>query len=338
MKIAIHHRKGSFSERWIEYCKDYGIPYRIVNAFDNNITEQLNDCDAFLWHYHHNHFKDTLTAQRILFSLEHAGISVFPNFKTSWHFDDKVAQKYLFESLHIPHIRSYIFYTKKEALQWAKQTSYPKVFKLKGGAGASNVMLVNSEAKATKLINKGFSKGFTHYNSFKNFNETFKKYTQGQGYSKDLLKSAFRLFIKPEFARLNSPDKGYIYFQDFIPNNDSDLRVIVIGDKAFAVKRLVRKDDFRASGSGNIIYQKSEIDQKAIETAFLVNDRIQSQCIAFDFVFDINNNPLVIEISYGFSIEAYNKCPGYWDKNLNWHQGPFNPQEWMIEMVINSLI
>ena len=32
MKIAIHHRQGSFSDRWIEYCKENGINFKIVNA------------------------------------------------------------------------------------------------------------------------------------------------------------------------------------------------------------------------------------------------------------------------------------------------------------------
>ena len=53
MKIAIHHRSGSFSDQWIEYCKEKSIDYKIVNAYDSNIIEQVKDCDAFMWHHHH---------------------------------------------------------------------------------------------------------------------------------------------------------------------------------------------------------------------------------------------------------------------------------------------
>ena len=95
MKIAIHHRLGSFSDRWIAYCEQQNIPFKVVNAFDSNIIEQVKDCDVFMWHHHHGQFKDVLTAKRILFALEHAGVKVFPDFKTGWHFDDKVAQKIL---------------------------------------------------------------------------------------------------------------------------------------------------------------------------------------------------------------------------------------------------
>ena len=35
MKIAIHNRPGSFSDRWIEYCNKNHIDYKVVNAYDN---------------------------------------------------------------------------------------------------------------------------------------------------------------------------------------------------------------------------------------------------------------------------------------------------------------
>jgi hypothetical protein len=44
MKITIHHRPGSFSDRWIEYCKREGIEYKIVNAYDSDIVKQVEDC------------------------------------------------------------------------------------------------------------------------------------------------------------------------------------------------------------------------------------------------------------------------------------------------------
>lgn len=148
MKIAIHN-SGSFSIRWIKYCKKYAIPFKTVNCYDSDIIKQLKDCDALMWHHDHGKFKDVLSAKKILFALEHAGIKVFPDFHTAWHFDDKVAQKYLLEAINAPLVPSYVFYDKKEALDWATATTYPKVWKLKGGAGAANVKLVRSKKKLT---------------------------------------------------------------------------------------------------------------------------------------------------------------------------------------------
>ena len=39
--------------------------------------------------------------------------------------------------------------------------------------------------------------------------------------------------------------RGYVYFQDFIPDNQFDTRVTVIGNRAFAFIRKVRPGDFR---------------------------------------------------------------------------------------------
>lgn len=335
-KIAIHHHPGSFSDRWIAYCDQKNIPYKIVNAFDNDIIKQLHDCHAFMWHHHQVIYKDVLTAKRILFALEHTGIKVFPDFKTGWHFDDKVAQKYLLESIGAPLVPSYIFYEKKEAITWAKLTNYPKVFKLKGGAGSTNVRLVKSEKKAIKLINKAFGKGFPQYERFASFKERFRKFKEKKESFIHILKGIVRIFIPSDFARKQPNEKGYVYFQDFIPNNNSDLRVIIIDDKAFAIKRLVRKNDFRASGSGTFDFNKINIDESCVRLAFEINEKINAQSIAYDFIWDTNDNPLVVEISYGFAVKPYDDCPGYWDKDLNWHQKTFNPQEWMIDALLND--
>lgn len=338
MKIAIHHRKGSFSDRWIDYCKREDIDYKIVNAFDSNIIEQLEGYDAFMWHHHHGHFKDVIAAKKILFSLEHAGINVFPDFKTSWHFDDKVAQKYLLEAIGAPIVPSYVFYDKKEAINWAKKTSYPKVFKLKGGAGATNVKLVNNKKEAIKLTNQAFGRGFAQFDRLNNFKERYNKYKSGQDTLLGVAKGLGRLIITPNYSKQQPPEKGYVYFQKFLPNNDSDTRIIVIGDRAFAIKRLVRPNDFRASGSGDFIYDSSQISKKALSVAFDINDKLRSKCIAFDFIFDKEGNPLIVEISYGFSTIVYDRCEGYWSRDITWYEGPFIPQEWMLEEFIKNKI
>lgn len=113
-------------------------------------------------------------------------------------------------------------------------------------------------------------------------------------------------------------EKGYVYFQDFIPNNDSDTRIIVIGDKAFALRRYVRKNDFRASGSRNFGYAKELFDERCVSISFELSKKLGLQVGAFDFVFDQENTPLVVEVSYGYVTEVYYTCTAYWDEELNW--------------------
>jgi glutathione synthase/RimK-type ligase-like ATP-grasp enzyme len=336
MKIAIHHTKGSFSERWIKYCDEQNIAYKLVNCFDSNIVQQLEDCDALMWHHSHDSFRDGLVAHPLLFSLQFSGKKIFPDFNTAWHFDDKIAQKYLFESLNIPYINTYVFYNKEEALQWFEKTTYPKVFKLRGGAGSSNVKLIRNENQAKKIVNKAFGSGFKAFDGIDYFKDTFKKYRIGKESKLNLLKAFAHIFISTAYGKMKGNEKGYVYVQDFLPNKDSDIRIVVIAEKAYGIKRLVRQNDFRASGSGKILYEAENIPLPLVKIAFDAAEKLKSQCAAFDFIYNEQGIPLIVEVSYGFSIKGYDTFVGHWDKQLNYYPGLFNPYGWMVENLIHQ--
>lgn len=332
MKIAIHNRPGSFSDRWIEYCNEKEIAYKLVNCYDSDIISQLNDCNALMWHYHHTNYKDVLFARQLLFSLQQDSKKVFPDFNTGWHFDDKVGQKYLLESINAPLVPSYVFYTKKEALEWVNSTTFPKVFKLRGGAGSSNVQLIKTNFQAKKIIKKAFGNGFSQYNKWGSLKERVRKVKSGKGNYIDILKGIGRFFISQEFARMHGKEKGYVYFQDFIENEGYDIRVVVINNKAVAVKRLIRENDFRASGSGNLVFENENIDKRFIKLAFELAKTLNTQSSAFDFIQDLNSNIYVVEMSYGFPMLNFlDGAGGYWTDDIIWHEGNFNLQGWMVE-------
>ena len=336
MKIAIHDSDLAFSKIWIEYCQNQNIPYKIVNCYKTDIIQQISDCDILMWHHNHNYANDKLFAKQLLFALQQAGKKVFPDFNTGWHFDDKVGQKYLLEAIGAPLVPSYVFYSKKEALEWAESTDYPKVFKLRAGAGSYNVSLAKNKSAAKYLIKRSFGRGFSPYNKYNNLKDTYMQFRRGKAQFFDVLKSLRRVFLSTRFARVHGNEKGYAYFQNFIPNNTFDIRVIVIGNKAFAIKRMVRKDDFRASGSGTILYDKNLIDERCVQISFSTTKKLNAQCVAYDFVFDQNNAPLIIEINYGFDRRGYLSCPGFWDETMKWHEQKFQPEEWMLELLIQS--
>lgn len=336
MKLGIHHTKGTFSDRWISYCEQKKIPYKIVNCYESDIIQQLDDCDALLWHHQQTNYKDVLLAKNLLFSLEQTGKVVFPDFNMGWHFDDKVAQKYLLESIDAPLVPSYVFYDKKSALEWVAKTTFPKVFKLKGGSGSGNVKLARTKTDAKKFINRAFGAGFSQIDAWGGLKDRYRKVKEGKKTLKHFINGLGRLVIPTEYDKMHGREKGYAYFQDFIPNNPSDYRLKIANGRVWGLQRMVRKNDFRASGSGNYILDNNKIPKAMINIVFDLSKTLNITSAAFDFVLH-KGKPLIVEISYGYGLEEVELKNGYWTSDLEEHNEYFDPCHWMLEEVIEKL-
>lgn len=338
MKIAIADRKGSFSDYWIKYCEEHSIPYKVVNPYDTDIVEQVSDCDAFMWHHHHANYKDALFAKQLLFSLEQAGKVVFPNFRTGWHFDDKLGQKYLFEALGVRAAKSWVFYDKKSAYEWIETTDFPKVFKLRGGAGSANVMLAHNAREAKSFVKRAFGRGFAQFRGNDYVRDRYKAYKAKNITLKALLRSCGRLLIPTEYAKMHASEKGYVYFQEFIPNEGFDYRLEIVNDKAIAMIRMCREGDFRASGGHDDRFDVSLIPQDVVDFAFKCYDKLGVQSVALDIVRESTTGQLyLIEVSYCYGVDEDEFEHGYWTRDGKHHQEPFNGVYWMIEEVINAI-
>lgn len=339
MRLAIHHFPGGFSEQWIRYCKINNVDYKLVDCTATDIIGQIEDCDGLMWHWSQLDSKAKLLAKPLISSLEKKGLKVYPNSTTCWHFDDKIGQKYLLESLKAQLVPAYVFYEKRKAKEWVRNASFPVVFKLRAGAGSNNVKLVSNASQANRLIRKAFGHGFRPVSRVNLLSDKFTKFKRKKNLSNLMivLKELVR-FVYPRYDDKMLPrEKGYVYFQDFIPDNKFDIRVVIIGGRAFGIKRFVRRNDFRASGSGNFISDKEAIPVECISYSFKLAEQLEMQSVCFDFVFK-GDNFFLLEISYGSDPAVYLDCPGFWDKDLNWHPGKFTPEWFIIEDLINSIL
>jgi len=199
-----------------------------------------------------------------------------------------------------------------------------------------NVKLVRRKSEARRLVRKAFGKGFPVVDRFSLFKDRIWKIRRDKDLKSVIgfFKGLARLLVPTELEKFMPDQKGYVYFQDFIPDNHYDTRVMVIGDCATGLKRMVRENDFRASGSGSFTFNPDEIDIEKVKIAFEVAAKLKTQSLAFDFV-SHNNKPLIVEISYASIIDHNN--PGYWDKDLKWHYAEFFEERYMIENFIQSL-
>lgn len=338
MKIAICDFPGSFSYEWIRYCHEHNVDYKLVNCYGSDIINQLSDCSGLLWHWSQLDSKAILFARQLTYSLEQKNFKVYPDSKTCWHFDDKIGQKYLLESIGAPLAATTVFYDKAEAKQWLQQIEFPLVFKLRGGASSVNVRLVKTRRHANSLTNRAFGIGFNPMDRVNMLRDKIMRFRKVESLSNFLyiIKGLVRFVFPRQNDRMLPREKGYVYFQQYISSNNHDIRIIVIGQRAFGIKRLVRQNDFRASGSGNIVYKQDEIPLECVRMAFRWAKELEMQSVGFDIVFE-NGDIKLLEISYGFLSEAYKDCSGFWDSNLVWHEDQFIPEWFIIEDFISSL-
>lgn len=338
-RIAIHHRPGSFSDGWIACCRADGIPYAVVDCYAGDIVDAVRDCDALMWHWSHAERAAGLFARQLTHALEAMGKLVFPSISTAWHYDDKIGQAYLLRAIGAPAVPTVVFYDPAAARAWADRATFPVVFKLRGGTGSSNVKLVRSAAEANRIIASMFGAGIRdrgHAQAAKDRVSAILAARAEPGQIRALGRKVIAKLRPGQLAGVARRDRGYVYFQDFIPGLTHDMRVVVVGGRCWAFRRAVRDGDFRASGSSRFDHDRDAIPPACVSLAFDIVEKLGAQCLAFDMVLK-DGAPLVLEMSYAFSLKGYKGCEGYWRRDLEWVPGALEPERYMVEDVLAAL-
>lgn len=318
------------SLRWAVRLREAGIEVRWVDVTRSDIIAQVRGADGFMWRWGHVQGM-AKSARRLLPVLEKAlNLVVYPDWNTSWHYDDKVAQSYLFEALGLPTPKTWAFFDERRALEWAGVATFPTVMKLAVGAGASNVVLIESRRDAASWIRRLFSEGVRSIAD------------AGRPASSGVTLDAVRNVLGRNNGNGSRADveRGYALFQEFVPGNTFDTRVTVIGSRAFAFRRFNRHGDFRASGSGNIDWTAEAIDPECVRIAFDSAAKLDMQCCAFDFIAS-ERGPLIVEVSYTFASWAVFKCPGHWTSTGGptpiWSEGCLRPEDAQVDDFLRRL-
>lgn len=327
----------SWNIPWIEYCQENKIDYEIINPYESDIMDKLKNFNCLLWHFGNYEYQDMFFARSILYSAKQMGLDVFPDFYTAWHFDDKIAETYLLQSIKAPIPISEMFYNYDKFTNFIDANSeFPLVAKLRCGSGSHNVKLLKNKKEALAygrqmLLRDGYNPAPSLlYKASSNIKS-----------AKSLKKYIARAKRIPEFFRtLNaakkfSNEKLYVFLQEFIPNDGYDLKIVVVGDKLSFISRDIRSGEFRASGGGSLNYDKSRVPKNVIESAFKTSDELKFQCIGYDYVVDSKTGDgKIIEISYGFSHAALLAAGGYFDRQGTWHSEPMNAPKELLKNIL----
>jgi glutathione synthase/RimK-type ligase-like ATP-grasp enzyme len=318
--------KQSFSSRWAARAAETGVNVRMVDVYAPDFFAQLAGCDGFMWRFGYSP-NPRLLAKRLLPAIEHGlAVPVFPSFETAWHFEDKIAQSYLMQAAGVPTPATWVFWDRASALDFCRTAKYPLVLKLSFGYQSGNVRLLDRFDDASYWIERLFGHGITGLRPpVSGWRDALRR---GRG-------ALRRLRDAPPFEDLDYCElqHGYFYVQEFLAGNEYDIRVTVIGNRAFAFRRFNRPGDFRASGSGRIDWDPGQIDEESIRLAFRVARRLQTQSLGVDLL-QHSGRKVLNEISYTYASWAVRDCPGHWTLQgdadaapLSWVEGRMHPED-----------
>lgn len=337
---VIHHNgeRQSYSERWIQLARERDIEVVPVDVYSRDIIKRVSECDAFMWRYDPTAFP-RLYARRLFYVIEATlRIPVFPSLHSSWHVEDKIAQAYFLSAAGIPTPITAVFWTHQAATKFCKSADYPLVVKLSTGYQSSNVRLVRSCDEAMFYVDQLFSSGMMSL-----------RYSPASRPRLFLrrLRSAFQVFRRQEgcdATRGSELQQGYFLTQEFLQGNAFDVRITIIGNRAFGFRRFNRPGDFRASGSGRIDWDPKEIDIRMVRLAFEVARQSDAQTIAVD-VIRRGSDPVIVELNLTYASWAIRDCPGHWtlrgapeSGEIKWVEGSMRPEDAIFDDFVAPLL
>lgn len=346
LKIAIqpdavaHHNgeRQSFSDRWFQLAKEWAVDAVAVDVFSKDVIAQIASCDAFMWRCDPSALP-RLYAKRLLYAIEEgAGLPVFPNLKSSWHFEDKISQYYFLSAAGIPTPATSIFWKREQAERYCEAAEYPFVLKLSAGYQASNVRLVRNREEALFYVDQLFTHGVIAlgYRPASRSRRLLRRLRAAATVAK-----GHHPYAPTEQAELQH---GYFFAQEFLPGNDFDVRITIIGDRAFAFRRLNRPDDFRASGSGRIDWDPQQVSEELVRFAFGVARKLDAQTVAVD-ILRRRTEPVIVELTLSYASWAVRDCPGHWTLGgdhetgaLKWVDGSMRPEDAIFTDFVTPLL
>jgi len=174
--------------------------------------------------------------------------------------------------------------------------SFPYVLKTVDGSGSSGVKLIKNDKDLNDAVNNSSDI------SLKRKTKNIIRYYQLPQENYDI----YNYYYKP-FKRFVA--------QEFVADLTCDYRILVVGDRFYAMRRDVNKGDFRASGSKNFNYH--DVPLSALDYAKEVFDKLNNPYISMDIVVKDEKSYLIEYQGTNFGSSVLRKSDGYYVNNNN---------------------
>jgi len=289
--------------RAFERAREQGAAVRtvLVDLHAHDWVRNARGYDALVWNPQFmGPVSASLFKEKVYFLEKVVGMRIMPNYASAWHFESKVAQSYILSELDVPRPRTIVSFEYEDARETAKTLGLPVVAKRSYGASSENVSLLRTQAELDRYLQREFAQ------------QLWDERKRDAGSPLRAAASApLSPWLSEKVRRTLAGDErhDYVYLQEFIPGNDADLRINVIGRRVDGCWRKNRVNDWRASGSGQIV-RAYELPEDAVALCMSTRERLGADSLAMDVLYR-DGAPVIVEMSYTESVSSH---PVHWVK------------------------
>jgi len=268
IKEFAHNHKG-----YVGACREMGVPYKILDISGPDWIEIVQECscNAFLVHpsCELSVWKQ-MYDERLRVMVEDMGKIIYPTYDELWFYESKRRMCYWLQAHGIPHPQTWIFYNYDDAMEFARNTDLPIVFKSDFGSAAAGVKVFRSRSRLTRWVKHCFGKG---------------------------------IIRKDEDPRDRQWDS--VLFQEYLPDV-AEWRIIRIGESYFGYEKL-KRGDFH---SGSHLQRYARPSSELLSFVKDVTDKGQFTSMDVDVFVTLNGRYLVNELQtiYGHFGSSEPQC------------------------------
>ncbi len=295
--------------RMIEYAQKEGFTvekyhyHQLVNG-KTDITDSL----VFYSFSQKANYRDYILD--LIHHLQECGNVVIPPFDLLMCHEDKGYQELYKRRLGIESLKAWYFSSRKELQGY--EFPFPLVVKQSVGSNAKRVFLVHNRKELEKVV-KSFEK-ISLYDRYDLFRRRYlrpkKHYPEYPDYSNYTDYLQYREYVRRE--------RNFV-LQEFVPNLTFDYRVLIFFDRYYVMKRLTRKNDFRASGAK--AFELNVVPEPPLlHYAKSIYEKFQTPFLSLDIGCRNNNFYLFEFQALHFGIATVMKQKGYYRlEDGSWH-------------------
>jgi len=280
---------------WVQACqkREREIVYTVIDLSKSNWFEKVleEETDYFLAKAPATtRSSQQMYDERLYIIANVLNFPVYPSFEEVLIYENKRMLCYWLEANQIPHPKTWIFYTRGEALDFSEHCKFPVAAKTSIGASGSGIKILGNKKEILQYIEKAFSsKGIT-----RKWGINWRKGDLGIRLLNRLknLPGFIRYMHKKKVDATIEPQKWHVIFQEYI-QSDFEWRCVRIGDSFFGHKKLARWGEMK-SGTSKVSWDPPPV--RLLDFVKAVTDKRNFLSQAVDIFEDSRGNYLVNEL------------------------------------------